>query len=43
MRKPRTHEQIKPPLLAQILGPYEVTPEEFEQRNVTLFAHVDKA
>ena len=27
----RLHEQIKPPLIAQILDPYEVTAEEFEQ------------
>ena len=39
----RLHEQIKPPLIAQILDPYEVTPDKFAQINVTLFAHVDKA
>ena len=30
---PRLHEQIKPLLIAQILAPYEVTPEEFAQVN----------
>ena len=31
--KPRTHKQIKPPLIAQILGPYEVNPDEFAQKS----------
>ena len=39
----RLHEQIKPPLIAQILDLYEVTPDKFAQIKVTLFAHVDKA
>ena len=29
--RPRLHEQIKPPLIAQILDPYKVTSDEFEQ------------
>ena len=41
--RPRLHEQIKPPLIAQILGPYEVTPDEFAQIKVVLFAHVNAA
>ena len=28
---PRLHKQIKPPIIAQILDPYEVTPDEFAQ------------
>ena len=39
--RPRLHEQIRPPLIAQILDPYEVTPGEFAQINVVLFAHVN--
>ena len=34
-------EQIKPPLIAQILDPYEVTLEEFAQIKVVIFAHVN--
>ena len=41
--RPRLHEQIKPPLIAQILDPYEVTPGEFGQIKVVLFAHVNAA
>ena len=41
--KPRLHEQINPSLIAQILDPYEVTPGEFAQINVVLFAHVNAA
>ena len=41
--RPRLHEQIKPPLIAQILDPYEVTLDEFAQINVVLFAHVNAA
>ena len=41
--RPRLHEQIKPPLIAQILDPYEVTPDEFAQIKYVLFAHVDAA
>ena len=26
---PRLHEQIQPPIIAQILNPYEVTRDEF--------------
>ena len=37
------HEQKKPSLIAQILDPYAVTPEEFAQINVVLFAHVNTA
>ena len=39
----RLHEQIKPPLIAQILHPYEVTPDEFAQIKHFLFAHVNAA
>ena len=35
--------QIKPPLVAQILDPYEVTPDEFAQIKYVLFAHANKA
>ena len=38
--RPRLHEQIKPPLIAQILDPYEVTPDEFAQIKHTLFAQI---
>ena len=41
--RPRLHEQIKPPLIAQILDPYIVTPDEFEQIKCVLFAHVNAA
>ena len=41
--RPRLHEQIKPPLIAQILDPYKVTAEEFEQIKYVLFAHVNAA
>ena len=41
--RPRLHEQIKPPLIAQILDPYEVTPDEFAQIRHVLFAHVNAA
>ena len=41
--KPRLHEQIKPPLIAQILDPYEVTPYEFALIKYVLFAHVNAA
>ena len=34
---------VQPPLIAQILDVYEVTPDKFAQIKVTLFAHVDKA
>ena len=37
----RLHEQIKPPLIAQILDPYEVTQDEFAQIKRVLFAHVN--
>ena len=30
----RLHDQIKPPLTAQIINPYEVTPDEFAQNKV---------
>ena len=40
---PRTHGANKPILFAQILDPYEVTPEEFAQIKDVLFAHVYKA
>ena len=39
--RPRLHEQIKPPLIAQILDPYELTPDEFAQIKVVLLAHVN--
>ena len=39
----RLHEQIKPPLIAEILDPYEVTPDEFAQISYVLFAHVNAA
>ena len=39
--RPRLHEQIKPPLIAQILDPYEVTLNEFAQIEVVFFAHVN--
>ena len=38
--RPRLHEQIKPPVIAQILDPYELTPDEFAQINVVLFAQI---
>lgn len=38
-----THEQIKYPLYAQVLDPYEVILSRFPQINSTLFAHVYKA
>ena len=41
--RPRLHEQTKPPLIAQILDPYEVTPDEFAQIKHILFAHVNAA
>ena len=41
--RPRLHEQIKPPLIAQILDPYEVTLDELSQIKVVLFAHVNAA
>ena len=41
--RPRLHEQIQPSLVAQILDPYEVTPDKFEQIMYVLFAHVNKA
>ena len=41
--RPRLHEQIKPPLFAQILNPYEVNTDEFAQINHVLFAHVNAA
>ena len=41
--KPRTHEQIKYPLFAQALDPYEVNLLKFAQINGILFAHVYKA
>ena len=41
--RPRLHKQIKPPLIAQILDPYEVTPDEFAQIKHVLFAHVNAA
>ena len=41
--RPRLHEQIQPSLVAQILDPYEVTPDKFEQIKYVLFAHVNKA
>ena len=34
---------MKPPLIAQILDPYEVTPDEFAQIKHVLFAHVNAA
>ena len=39
--RPRLHEQVKPPLIAQILDPYEATPDEFEQIKHILFALVN--
>ena len=41
--RPRLHDQIKPPLIAQILDPYEVTPDEFAQIKYVLFAPVNAA
>ena len=41
--RPRLHEQIKPPLIAQILDPYEVTSVEFAQIKYVLFSHVNAA
>ena len=41
--RPRLHEQIKPPLIAQIMDPYEVTPDEFAQIKLVLFADVNAA
>ena len=41
--RPRLHEQIKPSLIAQILYPYEVTPDKFAQIKYVLFAHVNMA
>ena len=41
--RPRLHEQIKPPLIDQILDLYEVTPGKFAQIKVVLFAHVNAA
>ena len=39
----RIHEPKKPSLISQILDPYQVTPGEFAQINVALFAHVNAA
>ena len=39
--RPCLHEQIKPSLVAQILDPYEVTPDEFAQIKRVVFAHVN--
>ena len=41
--RPRLHEQIKSPLIAQILDPYEVTLDEFAQIKYALCAHVNTA
>ena len=41
--RPHLQEQIKPPLIAQILDPYEVTPDEYAQIKYVLFAHVNVA
>ena len=42
--KPSLHEQIQyPTIFAQIMNPYEVTPDEFAQIKVVSFAHVNKA
>ena len=41
--RPRLHEQIKPPLIAQILDPYEATADEFAQIKHVLFAHANAA
>ena len=41
--RPRLHEQIKPPLIALILDPYEVTLDEYAQIKLVLFAHVNAA
>ena len=41
--RPRLHEQIKPPLIAQIPDPSEVTPGGFAQIKDDLFAHVNVA
>ena len=41
--KPCTHEQIKSPLFAQVLDPYEVNLWRFTQINDTLFANVYQA
>ena len=41
--RPRLHEQIKSPFIAQILDPYDVTPDEFEQIKYGLFANVNAA
>ena len=41
--RPRLHKQIKPPLFAQVLNPYEVTPNEFAQIKYVLFARVNAA
>ena len=38
--RPPLYEQIKPLLTAQILDPYEVTPEEFAQIKVVLFEQI---
>ena len=38
---PRLHEQIKPPLIAQIIDPNKVTPDELAQIKHILFAHVN--
>ena len=40
---PRTREENKSILLAQIWDPYEVTTDEFAQIKDVLFAHVYKA
>ena len=39
----RLHEQIKPPLIGQILDLYEVIPDKFAQIKHVLFAHVNAA
>ena len=41
--RPRLHEQIKLSLFAQILDPYEITPDEFAQIKLVLFALVNAA
>ena len=39
----RKFEQIKPPLIAKIIDPYEVTLGEFGQIKHALFTHVNAA
>ena len=41
--RPRLHEQIKPPLIAQIPDPYEARLDEFAQIKYVLFALVNAA